>query len=187
MVETVNIESVFDNAFTNKFGFPKERPATKIKGYMLDNVKDFISQSPMMIMATSAADGSCDASPKGGLPGFVKILDDSTLLIPDVAGNNLFQSYLNMSENPQIGMVFFIPGIRETVRVNGRVKLIDKDELERLEIELEVNNPDDNSRVQQGIVVEIEEAYGHCPRALAFSKFWDAEQIQENKNMTRKA
>ena len=185
MVDIVDIESVFDNAFTNKFGFPKERPATKVKGYLLDNVKDFIRQSPMMVMATSAADGSCDASPKGGLPGFVKVLDDSTLLIPDVAGNNLFQSYINMSENAQIGIVFFIPGIRETVRVNGRVKLIDKEELERLEIELEVNNPDDNSRVQQGIVVEIEEAYGHCPRALAFSKFWDTEQIEENKNMPK--
>jgi len=92
-----------------------------------------------------------------------------------------------MSENAQIGMVFFIPGIRETVRVNGRVKLIDKEELERLEIELEVNNPDDNSRVQQGIVVEIEEAYGHCPRALAFSKFWDTDQIEENKNMPKRA
>ena len=183
MVDIVDIESVFDNAFTNKFGFPKERPATKVKGYLLDNVKDFIRQSPMMVMATSAADGSCDASPKGGLPGFVKVLDDSTLLIPDVAGNNLFQSYINMSENAQIGIVFFIPGIRETVRVNGRVKLIDKEELERLEIELEVNNPDDNSRVQQGIVVEIEEAYGPCPRALAFSKFWDTAQLEENKNM----
>ncbi len=91
MVDIVDIESVFDNAFTNKFGFPKERPATKVKGYLLDNVKDFIRQSPMMVMATSASDGSCDASPKGGLPGFVKVLDDSTLLIPDVAGNNLFQ------------------------------------------------------------------------------------------------
>ena len=187
MVDIVDIESVFENTFTNKFGFPKERPATKVKGYLMDNVKDFIRQSPMMVMATSAADGSCDASPKGGLPGFVKVLDDSTLLIPDVAGNNLFQSYINMSENAQIGMVFFIPGIRETVRVNGRVKLIDKEELERLEIELEVNNPDDNSRVQQGIVVEIEEAYGHCPRALAFSKFWDTDQIEENKNMPKRA
>ena len=185
MVDVVDIDSVFDNAFTNKFGFPKERPATKVKGYLIDKVKNFISQSPMLVMATSAADGTCDASPKGGLPGFVKILDDSTLLIPDVAGNNLFQSYLNMSENPQVGLVFFIPGIRETARVNGRVKLIDKEELERLEIELEVSDPDDNSRVQQGIVVEVEEAYGHCPRALAFSKFWDEEQIQENRNMPR--
>jgi PPOX class probable FMN-dependent enzyme len=187
MVETVNIESVFDNDFTSKFGFPKERAATKIRSYLMDNVKEFIKQSPMLVMATSAADGTCDASPKGGLPGFVKILDDSTLLIPDVAGNNLFQSYLNLTQNPQLGLVFFIPGIRETVRVNGRVKLINKEELKRLEIELEVNNPDDNSRIQQGIVLEIEEAYGHCPRALVFSKFWDEEQIQENKDMPRKA
>ena len=187
MVDIVDIESVFDNAFTNKFGFPKERAATKVKGYLIDKVKEFIKQSPMLVMATSSADGTCDASPKGGLPGFVKILDDSTLLIPDVAGNNLFQSYLNMTENAQVGLVFFIPGIRETVRVNGRVQLIEKDELDRLEVELEVNNPDDNSRVQQGIIVEIEEAYGHCPRALTFSKFWDEDQIQENRNKPRQA
>lgn len=187
MAETAGIQEVFDNTFTSKFGFPKGRAATKIKGYLQENVKAFIKQSPMMVMATSANDGSCDASPKGGLPGFVKILDDSTLMVPDVAGNNLFQSYINMSENPQVGLVFFIPGIRETVRVNGQVKLIGKDELERLEIDLEVHDPDDNSRVQQGFIVEIEESYGHCPRALVFSKFWDATQIQNNKNMPKKS
>ena len=172
MVDIVDIESAFDNQFTQKFGFPKERPATKVLGYLSDKVKEFISQSPMAVMATSDADGSCDASPKGGKPGFVKVLDDSHLLIPDVAGNNLFQSYINMTQNPQVGLVFFIPGLRETVRVNGRIKMVSKEELDELEIQLEVNNPDDNSKVQQGIVVEIEEAYGHCPRALAFSDFW---------------
>ena len=172
MAEAADIKSEFDNSFTRQFGFPKERPATKDKGYLEENGKEFIRRSPFLVMATSGADGSCDASPKGGRPGFVKVLDDSHILIPDVAGNRLFQSYINMSQNPRVGLIFFIPGVRETLRVNGRVEIVRKEELERLEIELEVDNPDDNSKVLQGIVVEIEEAYGHCPRAFAFSKLW---------------
>ena len=174
MVETINIESAFDNRFTREFGFPKERPATKVKGYLNDREKDFVRQAPFLVMATSSADGSCDASPKGGKPGFVKILDDSTLLVPDVAGNRLFQSYINMNENPHVGLVFFIPGVRETVRVNGRVRIVSGDELRDLQVKLEVSNPDDNSKVLQGIVVEIEESYGHCPRALKFSELWES-------------
>ena len=186
MPETVDIETVFDNKFTRQFGFPKGRSTTKVKAYLTENVKEFIGESPFLVMATSGADGSCDASPKGGKPGFVKVLDDSTLLVPDVAGNRLFQSYLNIGENPNIGLVFFIPGIRETVRVNGRVKVVNNEELRKLEIDLEVHNPDDNSKVLQGLVVEIEEAYGHCPRALAFSEFWDEQQIEANKGVPRR-
>ena len=187
MPDVVDIETVFGNKFTRQFGFPKERPATKVKGFLMDNVKEFIRQSPFFVMATSGDNGSCDASPKGGKPGFVKVLDDSHLLIPDVAGNKLFQSYTNISENPHVGLLFFIPGVGETVRVNGRVKIVSKEELEHLEIELEVNNPDDNSKVLQGIVVEIEEAYGHCPRAFTFSKLWDAERAQNNRGHPRRA
>ena len=75
MVQVTDIETQFDNQFTRQFGFPKERPATKVHGLLQEKVRDFISQSPMLVMATSASDGSCDASPKGGKPGWVKILD----------------------------------------------------------------------------------------------------------------
>ena len=172
MLEVENIEKSFDNRFTRQFGFPKKRPATKVKPYMLDKEMEFIRESPFLVMATSAADGTCDASPKGGKPGFVKVLDETRLLIPDVAGNRLFQSYLNMTDNPHVGLIFFIPGITDTVRVNGKSEFVSKEKLSSLEIELEVHNPDDNSKVQQGIVVKIDEAYGHCPRALNFSKLW---------------
>ena len=174
MVEAIDIETVFNNRFTREFGFPKGRATIKVKGYLDDREKEFITLSPFLVMATSSSDGSCDASPKGGKPGFVKILDDSTLLVPDVAGNRLFQSYINMNENPHVGLVFFIPGVRETVRVNGRVRIVSGDELRELEVKLEVSNPDDNSKVLQGIVVEIEESYGHCPRALKFSELWES-------------
>ena len=182
MVEVLDldIETQFDNQFTRQFGFPKERPATKVQGLLQENVREFISQSPLLIMATSASDGSCDASPKGGKPGWVKILDDRRILIPDVAGNRLFQSYLNMSENPHVALIFFIPGVRETVRVNGTVEIIDRSELDKLQVELQVFNPDENAKVLQGIMVNVEESYGHCPRALAFSRFWDTDRIAEN-------
>ncbi len=175
MVDSVQIEETFDNQFTQQFGFPKERAATKMKPYLMDNVKEFIQQSPFLVMATSGADGSCDASPKGGKPGFVKILDDERVIIPDVAGNKLFQTYNNISDNPHVGLIFFIPGIRETVRLNGKAKIVDRQELDELQVELEVFNPDENAKILQGIVVELDEAYGHCPRALAFSKLWDQE------------
>lgn len=172
MLEVENIEKTFDNRFTRQFGFPKKRPATKVKPRMSDKEMEFIRESPFLVMATSGADGSCDASPKGGKPGFVKVLDETRLLIPDVAGNRLFQSYLNMTHNPHVGLIFFIPGITDTVRVNGKSEFVTKDELNSLEIKLEVYNSDDNSKVQQGILVTVEEAYGHCPRALNFSKLW---------------
>ena len=121
MVQVSDAEIKFDNKFTREFGFPRGRAATKVVDFLNDKTRDFIRQSPFLVMATSAADGSCDASPKGGKPGWVKILDDQTLLIPDVAGNKLFQSYQNMAENPNIALIFFIPGVPETVRVNGRV------------------------------------------------------------------
>ncbi len=164
-----------DNRFTKEFGTPSPRATGKVVNVMTDVVMEFIANSPFLVMATSSGDGGCDASPKGGKPGFVHILDDRHLIIPDVAGNRLFQSYLNMSENPQVGLLFLIPGSNDTVRVNGKVTIISKEELDRMKVELSLNNPDDNSRKLQGILVEVDEAYTHCPRALKFANLWEGE------------
>src|SRR5262245_9215087 len=85
-----------DNPFTQQFGYPNERVANKVKDALPEPVKAFIRQSPFIVMAPSNREGWCDASPKGGMPGFVKILDNRHLLIPDIAGSKLFQSYLNI-------------------------------------------------------------------------------------------
>ena len=162
-----------DNRFTRNFGTPSHRATGKVINEMTAVVKEFIARAPFLVMATSSEDGACDASPKGGKPGFVHILDDRHIIIPDVAGNRLFQSYLNMSENPQVGLLFLIPGSNDTVRVNGRVTILSKEELDRLNVELSLNNPDDNSRKLQGILVEVDEAYTHCPRALKFAELWN--------------
>lgn len=173
--------TIAPNRFADLFGYPKGRAVTKLKDYMTPYVQAFIRQAPFAIMATSDADGRCDASPKGGKPGFVRVLDERHLLFPDVAGNKLFQSYQNMDSNPYVGLLFFIPGVNDTVRVNGKATIVDRQELERQNVALSLYNPDDNARHLQGILVEVEESYGHCPRALKFSQLWDVETIAANQ------
>lgn len=169
------------NRFQAQFGTPSGRAVTKLRDYMTPYVQDFIRHSPFVVMATSDQAGRCDTSPKGGKPGFVYVVDDRHLLLPDVAGNKLFQSYGNMDSNPHVGLLFFIPGVNDTVRVNGKVTIVDKEALAQRHIDMALYNPDDNARHLQGILIEVEEAYGHCPRAFKFSQLWDVEQIQAHQ------
>jgi PPOX class probable FMN-dependent enzyme len=175
-----------DNRFTRAHGQPGERSVAKVKDYLPDEVKEFIALAPFAVMASSDGDGRCDASPKGGKPGFVKVVDDRRILVPDVAGNRLFQSYQNMNQNPHVGLVFFIPGRDDTVRVNGRVSIVTQEELERMQVELSVKFTDDNSKLLQGILVEVEEAYTHCPRAFKFSGLWDVDEIGRSRESQRR-
>ena len=179
-------QTAAENRFVTAFGPANERAVSKVKDTLSDQVKSFIAQSPFVVMATSNREGRCDTSPKGGKPGFVKVLDDRHLVVPDVAGNRLFQSYLNMDGNPHVGLLFLIPGSNDTVRVNGRVTILPREELERLNITLSLNNPDDNSIQLQGILVEVEEAYPHCPRALKFAELWSVEEIQSRQEALRR-
>jgi PPOX class probable FMN-dependent enzyme len=177
---TVN-QTVTENRFTEEFGAPKETTAAKVKDSMSSYVQEFIQHSPFAVMATSDSSGHADASPKGGKPGFVRVLDDRHLLFPDVAGNKLFQSYQNVDANPHIGLLFMIPGVNDTVRVNGKATIVNKDELDRQNIELDLYEYDDNSKHLQGLLIEVEESYSHCPRALKFSKLWDEAEISGNR------
>jgi predicted pyridoxine 5'-phosphate oxidase superfamily flavin-nucleotide-binding protein len=167
-----------ENKFQEKFGHPIERTKGKVRPAMVPWIQDFIRNSPFCVMATSNSNGDCDASPKGGLPGFVKILNDKQLFIPDVAGNKLFHGYSNVESNAKVGLVFFIPGHNNTVRINGNVKVVDRDELDN--VQLEVNNADEKAEVLQGLLLDVEESYSHCPRALKFSNLWDIDQISKN-------
>ena len=167
--------------FNEDFGAPSERAVTKLKGHLTPWVQDFVRNAPFAVMATTNSDGQCDASPKGGKPGFVKVLDETHLLFPDVAGNRLFQSYQNVDANPHIGLIFFIPGLNDTVRVNGKATIVSKDDLEKQNVELSLYELDDNSKHLQGLLIEVEESYSHCPRALKFSRLWDAEEIARNQ------
>ncbi|MDA0262896.1 MAG: pyridoxamine 5'-phosphate oxidase family protein [Chloroflexi bacterium] len=174
--------TVGDSTFNEAFGAPSDRAVLKLKSHMTPYVQEFIRAAPFAVMATAGEDGRCDASPKGGKPGFVKVLDEKRLLFPDVAGNRLFQSYQNIEGNPYIALLFCIPGINDTVRVNGKVTIVNREELQRQNIELSLYETDDNSKHLQGMLVEVEESYGHCPRAFKFSKLWDPGEIAKNQS-----
>ena len=169
------------NRFQEKYGTPGVRAVDKVVDHLDDYVRQFITKAPFVVMATANPDGSCDASPKGGKPGFVKVLDARHLLLPDVRGNNLFQSYDNIDGNANVGLVFFIPGIDYTARVNGTAQFVDADDLQARGISMEVFDPDDNAALQQGLLIEVVEAFPHCTRALKFSKLWDPETIEMNR------
>ncbi len=142
---------------------PKEMILKAVLKEIDQHGRQFISLSPFLVLATHG-----DASPKGDAPGFVKVVDDKTLLIPDRAGNNKLDSLKNIIDHPKIGMIFFIPGFIETFRVNGTARItMDADLLEPLAVQGKVPNA--------RILVSIEEAYFHCGKALIRSKLWDPE------------
>lgn len=172
------------DALREGLGGPHELAAKKVKDHLEPYVKAFIKNAPFAVMSSADADGNCDASPKGGLPGFIKVLDDRTLLVPDIGGNRLFQSYQNFESNPKVGLLFMIPGQNITVRVNGRVRLLEQDALAARDIEPELNWSDDNSGIIQGILLDIDEAYFHCPRSFQFAKLWDTDTITKNGQRT---
>ena len=176
---TIN-ETAARNRFSDTFGYPSGRAATKVVDHMTPYVQEFISQSPLVIQASSDSQGNCDASPKGGMPGFVKVLDDKHLIFPDVHGNKLFQSYQNFDDNPHVGLLFLIPGVNDVVRVNGRVTIIDTEELEKMEVQVSLYDMDERSQHLQGTVIEVDESYTHCPRAFKVSDVWNTDTTTEN-------
>jgi PPOX class probable FMN-dependent enzyme len=163
-----------------RFGEPKDFVRKKVKPQMDAMVRDFITQAPFAVLATSSADGDCDASPRGGTPGFFKVLDEKRLVIPDIAGNKLFQSFENVQSNPHAGLIFIIPGCDWTVRANGRARLLDPQDDLIDGLSAETLWEDDNTKVLQGLLLEVDEAYAHCPRAFLFSKLWDREKLAAN-------
>ena len=110
------------NQSQERFGTPKESTQQKISGHLNSMVQEFIESAPFAVLATSNADGDCDASPKGGHPGFIKVLDEKRLLVPDIAGNKLFQSYENVESNPRAALVFMIPGCDWFTFLSGGAK-----------------------------------------------------------------
>ncbi|MEU5272343.1 MSMEG_1061 family FMN-dependent PPOX-type flavoprotein [Streptomyces hygroscopicus] len=149
-----------------RLGEPEPRAKAKILDRIDDYFRLFIAHSPFLTLATADAAGRADCSPRGDYPGFVKVLDEHTLAIPDRPGNKIADSFRNLAENDGIGLLFLVPGLRETLRVNGRAYPTDEpDVLARMQTE--AREP------ELALVVEVAEAYFHCGRALIRSRLWD--------------
>jgi PPOX class probable FMN-dependent enzyme len=150
-------------------GSPSERAIKKDVAVLDGHCRAFIAHSPFLLMATSSTRGRCDVSPKGDAPGFVRVLDDRHLVIPDRPGNKRLDSMRNLLQNPHVGTIFLIPGREETLRVNGRASIIrDAEILESLTVQ--------GKRPLVAIGVEVEECFFHCPKAFRRSALWDPER-----------
>ena len=136
--------------------------------------RDFIALSPFLVLASSDGDGRADASPRGDAPGFVAVVDDRTLLIPDRLGNKRVDSFGNILKAPGVGLIFMVPGINETLRVNGRA-CITRD------AELLTPLAAGGKIPTVGLLVQVEETFFHCGKALMRSRLWDASrQVDRN-------
>ncbi|UGT40238.1 pyridoxamine 5'-phosphate oxidase family protein [Nocardia yamanashiensis] len=153
-------------------GTPMPRAVAKERIALHPRDRDWIANSPFIVLATSDAEGNCDASPKGDPAGFVRVLDDKTIAIPERPGNRRADGYLNILSNPRVGVLFLIPTRGETLRVNGRAKLVrDAPYFDDMVVK--------GHRPILAIEVEIEQIFFHCAKAFLRSNLWKPEKWQE--------
>ena len=155
-----------------------ERAVLKVQTKLDKHCIDFIARSPFLCIGSSRPDGCADVSPRGDPPGFVHIVDQNTILIPDRPGNNRLDTMTNIFENPKIGLIFFIPGVDETLRINGDARVIDnEEELRRFEFKRHIP--------VAAIAVTVKEAFLHCAKALKRSHLWDEDAKIDRRSFTR--
>lgn len=158
------------------FGKTHDLAQKKVQTELDHYAKEFIARSPFLCLGTQSSNGKADVSPRGDAPGFVKILDSRTIALPDRPGNNRLDSLSNIISNAAVGLIFVVPGFEDTLRVNGRAKLVtDQDLLSQMSV---------NGKVPKiAVVVEIETVFLHCAKAFRRSKLWDVEQHQNRQAM----
>jgi len=154
---------------------PAARVIRKDIGCIDEHIGRFIELSPFLVMASADAAQQLDASPRGGAPGFVKILDAYTLLVPDSSGNNRLDTLENILAKPQVGLLFMIPGVEEMARINGAAALLSDAALLDL-FEGEQRRP------KLVIQIKVQEAYLHCAKAVMRSHLWD-QQAQVDRSV----
>jgi PPOX class probable FMN-dependent enzyme len=157
-------------------GTPMELAVRKQLGKLDRYCREFIARSPFLCLGTADKNGKADVSPRGDPAGFVQVLDDHTLIIPDRPGNNRLDTMSNIMENPNVGLLFFIPGFEDTLRVNGRATIVrDPEVLERAAV---------NGKVPKvAIRIAVDEAFLHCAKALRRSRLWDPASKVDRKEM----
>ena len=147
------------------FGVPEPRVRDKVETRLADVHREWISACPFLFVATSSRDGSCDVSPKGDPPGFVKVLDETTLAVPERSGNRRMDGFHNILENPRAGLILLVPGRPETLRINGSARIVtDAPFFDDMVVR--------SHRPTLALVIGVEEVFFHCPTALARAKVW---------------
>jgi PPOX class probable FMN-dependent enzyme len=148
----------------------------KVGDRLNELTRQFVDRSPFVLLATSSPDGTCDVSPRGDPPGFVRVLDEQTLLLPERPGNRLADSLRNILANPRVGLLFVVPGVGDTLRVNGRATLVTDDELL-------APSAVDGKVPKLGILVHADEVFTHCSKAFLRSQLWDPGRYVERSEL----
>lgn len=147
-------------------GTPSDRAVAKIVATIDDNVRRFIACAPFVFIASASESGLIDVSPKGDQPGFVQVLDDTTLAVPDRPGNRRIDTFRNVLRNPNVGLIFVIPGITYTVRIRGTAIIV-RDLALRESMQVNGKLPD------HALVVDVMEVSAHCPKCMVRSGLWE--------------
>ena len=148
-------------------GHPPDHSLAKAVDAIDDHARRFIARSPFVFVASAAADGRVDVSPKGDAAGFVKVLDERTLAIPDRPGNRRIDTFRNVLQNPNVGLIFVIPGITYTLRVSGKAMIVRDADL-RQSMAVQGKLP------EHVLVVDVDHVLGHCPKCMIRSGLWEA-------------
>jgi len=164
------------DALRHCYGTPGELAVKKQLAYLDRHCRRFIELSPFVVIGSQGADGLGDVSPRGDAPGFVRVLDDVTLAIPDRPGNNRIDTLSNLVDNPGIGLLFLIPGFEETLRVNGYARTV-------MDADLLATMTAQSRPPRSALVVSVKEAYLQCSKALVRSRLWAAESLTDRRTM----
>jgi PPOX class probable FMN-dependent enzyme len=157
-------------------GGPTDLVLAKLATRLNELTRQFIERSPFVCVATARPDGGIDVSPRGDPPGFVRVIDDTTVLLPERPGNRIADTLTNLLADPRIALLFLIPGIGDTFRVNGTAVITDDEEL--------LSASEVNGKVPRlGIVVSVTEAYTQCAKALIRSDLWNSDNHIERSEL----
>ncbi|MEI7597684.1 MAG: pyridoxamine 5'-phosphate oxidase family protein [Aestuariivirga sp.] len=159
-----------------RFGEVSHLASAKSRPALDTYSRQFIGLSPFLVISTADTQGRADLSPRGDPPGFVRVIDDNTILIPDRPGNNRLDTMANITANPNVGLLFFVPGFEDTLRLNGKARITDDAAL------LSACTVNGKQPVV-GILVAVEEVFLHCAKALKRSKLWDPASRQDRGQM----
>jgi PPOX class probable FMN-dependent enzyme len=164
----VEIEITDEAQLRELYGYPAERAATKERKALHEVDRAYLAASPFCLIATAGADGTCDVSPKGDPPGFTHIIDETTIAVPDRPGNKRVDGWRNVLANPHVGLIYFVPGRGDTLRINGRARLVrEAPFFDALVVK--------GHRPRLAMIVHIEQIFFHCAKAFMRSHLWEPE------------